>query len=106
MIDLKALTDQIWANKQAKGFNTTDIEKEFNYTYAELAEAYEAQRKDTGEVGEELADVIIFTLSLAKMLGVEDLEGEITRKMAMNESRSYKAVGGHHIQLTKGEDYE
>ena len=106
MVDLKQLQDEIWSNKTAKGFNTANIEKEFNYTYAELAEAYEAYRKNTGEAGEELADVIIFIMSLAKMLGVEDMEGEIARKMAKNEARTYKRVGGHHIKLTKGEDYE
>ena len=106
MIDLAELQKQIWANKVAKGFNTTDVEKEFNYTYAELAEAYDSQRKNKGDVGEELADVIIFTLSLAKMLGVTDLEGEITRKLAINETRIYKQAGSHNIRLTKGEDYE
>jgi NTP pyrophosphatase (non-canonical NTP hydrolase) len=86
-----------WANKVAKGFNTTNVEREFNYTYAELAEAYEAYRKDTGKVAEELADTMIFILSLAKMLHV-DLESAVNAKLATNEQRTYEKQNGHHIK--------
>jgi len=86
-----------WKNKLAKGFNTTDIEREFNYTYAELAEAYESLRKDKGDVGEELADVLLFVLSLAKMTG-SDLEREVEAKMLKNEKRQYIEQNGHHIK--------
>lgn len=98
MIDLKQLQERVWANKEAKGFNTTDINKEFVYTYAELAEAFESYRKDKGDVGEELADVIIYLLALAKMLGVEDLEAEIMSKLDTNEKRTYQKVGEHNIR--------
>jgi NTP pyrophosphatase (non-canonical NTP hydrolase) len=90
---------QAWANKLTKGFNTTNVEREFNYTYAELAEAYEAYRKDTGHIGEELADTLIFVLSLAEMLHI-DLETAVTSKMAINEQRTYKKQNGHHIQIS------
>jgi NTP pyrophosphatase (non-canonical NTP hydrolase) len=105
MVELKQLQDRIWANKVSKDFNTTNVEKEFNYTYAELAEAFEAYRKQTGTEGEELADVIIFTLSLAKMLGVDDLEGEIMRKLEKNEQRQYRKVGEHNLK-TEGDSNE
>lgn len=97
MIDLQQLQARIWANKEAQKFNLTNIEQEFNLTYGELAEAYESYRKDKGDVGEELADVFIFLVSLAKMLNV-DLEREIMAKLDKNESRQYVKVGSHRIK--------
>ncbi len=98
MVDLKQLQDQIWANKLAKGFSTTNIEVEFNLTYAELAEAYEAYRKQKSDVGEELADVMIYVLCLAKMLDV-DIETEVQAKIAKNAARTYsKLPNGYHVQ--------
>ncbi|HSX43080.1 MAG TPA: hypothetical protein VLF59_03255 [Candidatus Saccharimonadales bacterium] len=100
MGQISEIQKRIWQNKLAKGFNTTNVEREFNYTYAELAEAYDAYRKGTGTVGEELADTAIFILSLAEMQGI-DLEAEIAAKLAKNEQRIYVAHNGHHIQQDK-----
>lgn len=98
MVDLKQLQEQIWANKLAKGFSTTNVEIEFNLTYAELAEAYEAYRKQKPDVGEELADVMIYVLCLAKMLNV-DLETEVQAKIAKNAARTYdKLPNGYHVR--------
>ena len=36
---------EVWKNKLEKGFNTTNVEKEFCLLYGEVAEAYEAYRK-------------------------------------------------------------
>ena len=47
MIDLKQLQKDIYKNKLNKGFNVTDINKEFCLTYGEMAEAYEAWRKNS-----------------------------------------------------------
>jgi len=58
MIDLKQLQKDIYKNKLNKGFNVTDINKEFCLTYGEMAEAYEAWRKKQADVGEEIADVV------------------------------------------------
>lgn len=102
MIDLQDLQAKIWANKVAKGFNTTSVEKEFNYTYAELAEVYEAYRKQKPDIGEELADVMIFLLGLAKMLEV-DIEREILAKVDKNIARQYRAVNGHNIRVKESE---
>lgn len=99
MIDLKQLQDRVWANKEAKGFNTTDVNKEFAYTYAELAEAFESYRKNKGDVGEELADVMIYLLALAKMLGVKDFEADIMQKIETNEKRTYQKVGDHNVRI-------
>jgi NTP pyrophosphatase (non-canonical NTP hydrolase) len=97
MIDLKEIQAEIWQNKLNKGFDTTNVEKEFNLTYAELSEAYESYRKQRGDVGEELADVLIFLLSLSKMLDV-DLEQSLKAKIAKNKARIYKTVGGHKVK--------
>jgi NTP pyrophosphatase (non-canonical NTP hydrolase) len=94
---IQELQKRAWQNKIAKGFNTTNVDREFNYTYAELAEAYDAYRKQKRSVGEELADTAIFLLGLSEMLGV-DLEKEILAKMTTNEKRTYKKAHGHHIK--------
>ena len=45
MVDLSKLQKEIYQNKVNKGFNITDVNKEFCLTYGELSEAYEAWRK-------------------------------------------------------------
>lgn len=92
MIDLKGLQREIYDNQIAKGFNTTDVNLAFCHTYKELAEAFEAHRKKSSDVGEELADVTIFLLSLARMFGV-DLEDEVNKKVLKNRNRKYKKEG-------------
>lgn len=54
----------------------------------EVSEAVEALRKgaSTGEVGDELADIVIRTMDLAGFLGV-DLESAIEEKMERNRQR-------------------
>ena len=39
MVDLKKLQKEIYQNKVDKGFNITDVNKEFCLTYGEVAEA-------------------------------------------------------------------
>lgn len=57
---------------------------------SELGEAQEALRhNDTDNFKEELADVAIRLADLCGGLGI-DLEGEIIKKMAINEQRPYK----------------
>ena len=79
MVDLKKLQKEIYQNKVDKGFNVTDVNKEFCLTYGEVAEAYEAWRKKKDDLGEELADVAIYLLGLSEILGI-DLEDEIQKK--------------------------
>lgn len=97
MGQIRDLQEQAWANKIAKDFNTTNVEREFNYTYAELAEAYESYRKEKGDVGEEIADTMIFLFGLARMLDV-DIEQEVLAKMKINTQREYIEQNGHHIK--------
>jgi len=84
---------RVYQNKVNKGFNVTDVFKEFCLTYGELTEACEAYMKKQDDVGEELADVAIYLLGLAEILGV-DLEKEILSKMDKNEKRQYIQENG------------
>lgn len=58
-MDLNTIQKTVYQNKVNKGFNTTDVNKEFCLFYGEVAEAYDSWRKNKGDVGEELADVAI-----------------------------------------------
>ena len=92
-MNLREEQKAIYENKVKKGFNTTDINKEFCLLYGEVAEAYDAWRKKKGDVGEELADVAICLMGLSEMLGI-DLTTEIENKMKINQDREYKNVDG------------
>lgn len=100
MIDLAQVQKRVYQNKIEKGFNVTDIFKEFCYTYGELSEACEAYLKKKDDLGEELADVAIYLLGLSELLGI-DLEQEIVNKMEKNEKRQYVKIDG---VLTKVND--
>jgi len=93
MLDLKQIQQRVYANKVAKGFNVTDIHMEFCYTFGELSEACEAYMQKKPDLGEELADVAIYLLGLAEILGI-DLESEILNKMDKNEKRRYIQENG------------
>lgn len=98
MIDLKKIQKDIFQNKLNKGFNTTDINKEFCFTYGELSEAYDAYRKKKDDLGEELADVAIYLMGLSEMLGF-DLEEEIAKKVVKNEKRKYEDINGVNTRI-------
>lgn len=91
MFNLKKLQKDIYENKLAKGFNTTDVNFEFGLTYGELAEAFNAYRKKLPDLGEELADVAIYLLGLASILKI-DLEDEIVNKVEKNKKREYEKI--------------
>lgn len=92
-IDLKKIQKDIWQNKLKKGFNTTDVNKEFCLLYGEVAEAYDAWRKKKEDLNEELADIAIYLMGLSEMLGF-DLEDEIKKKHEKNVKRVYKTIDG------------
>lgn len=99
MIDLKKAQSDIYKNKVDKGFNVTDINKEFCLTYGELSEAYEAWRKKKDDLNEELADIAIYLMGLSEMLGF-DLEDEIEKKVSKNEKRVYKNIDGVNVRIS------
>lgn len=98
MIDLKKIQKEIYQNKVEKGFNVTDVNKEFCLTYDEISEAYEAWRKKKEDLGEELADVTIYLLGLSEILGI-DLETEILKKVHKNSKRKYKMIDGVNVKV-------
>ena len=93
MVDLKQLQKRVYQNKINKGFNVTDVYMELCYTYGELNEVFEAYRDKKDDLGEELADVAIYLLGIAEILGI-DLENEILRKIDINEKREFIRENG------------
>jgi hypothetical protein len=71
-ITLSELQAAAWANKLAKGFDTTNVNQEFNLLNAEIYEAYEAWTAgDQPHLAGELADVAIFLASVAQMTEID-----------------------------------
>ena len=56
-MDLQEMQKRVYQNKLDKGFNVTDVPKNFCYLYGEVAEAYDAYIKGKDDLGEELADL-------------------------------------------------
>ncbi len=101
MIDLKVLQKEVMRNKVEKGFNTTDVFREFCRAYEELSEAFSKYDKGQEKVAEELADVAIYLLGISEILGF-DLEKEILRKIEINKKRQYKkstTIDGKEVLL-------
>ena len=89
MSELREYQRLIFENKVNKGFNTTNVEKEFLLIYGEVAEAFEAyKKKDSDNLGEELADIAIYLLGLSEILNI-DLDKEIIKKININKNRTY-----------------
>lgn len=93
VMDMKQMQKDIYQNKINKGFNIKDVNVEFCLIYGEVSEAYEAWKKKTGTVGEELADVAIYLMGLSEILGI-DLQEEINKKVKTNSERTYGVVNG------------
>ena len=91
MIDLKELQKAVMQNKIDKGFNTTDVVREFCRAHEELSEAYSKYEKGQDGVAEEFADVAIFLLGMCEMLGF-NLEKELVTKIEKNKNRQYKKI--------------
>ena len=77
---LKKIQKDIWQNKLNKGFNTTDVNKEFCFLYGEVAEAYDAWKKKKDGLNEELADIAIYLMGLSEMLGFAGRNGPPGRR--------------------------
>ena len=99
-MDLRETQRAVYQNKLNKGFNVTDVNKEFCLLYGEVSEAYEAWRKKQADVGEELADVAIYLLGLSEILGI-DLATEIEKKVVKNIGREYKMVDGVLVRISE-----
>ena len=100
-MDLDQMQKRVYQNKLNKGFNVTDVPKEFCYLYGEVAEAYDAYLKNKEDLGEELADIAIYLLGLSEILGY-NLKEQIEYEMQKNEKRVYKKVGKSYIKVENG----
>jgi len=90
MMSLQAMQKAAFANKQAHGFNTTDVKFEMLLMYGEVNELFKGWLKDDDDnIGEELADIQIYLLGLAEILG-HDLAAETEKKLAINAQRVYR----------------
>lgn len=98
-MELKKIQKDVWQNKLNKGFNTTDVNKEFCLLYGEVSEAYDAWKKKKDDLNEELADVAIYLMGLSEMLGF-DLADEIEKKVSKNEKRVYKNINGVNVRIS------
>lgn len=93
-LTIRELQKRILDNKKKKGFNVTDISKEFLYLTEELGEAVRAYRKDNkDELAEEISDILIYSLGLFEMLDKDGYE-ELIKKMEKNEKREYTSAKG------------
>ena len=100
MVDLTKLQKKIYENKVARGFNVTDVNKEFCLIYGEVAEAW---RKKKNDLSEELADIAIYLLGLSEILGI-DLENEIQKKVYKKSKREYKVIDGVNTRVKEFDD--
>ncbi len=98
-MELKKIQKDVWQNKLNKGFNTTDVNKEFCLLYGEVSEAYYAWKKKKDDLNEELADIAIYLMGLSEMLGF-DLADEIEKKVSKNEKRVYKNIDGVNVRIS------
>ena len=97
-MDLDQMQKRVYQNKLNKGFNVTDVPKEFCYLYGEVAEAYDAYLKNKEDLGEELADIAIYLLGLSEILGY-NLKEQIENKM-QKMKRVYKTLeNGTHVKV-------
>ena len=97
-MDIHAAQRLAWANKKSKGFNTVDVPLEVCLLHGEIAEFVDAWRRGLPDIGEELADVAIYLLGLAEMVGV-DLNDQVRWKLAKNEQRRYHANNGVLVKV-------
>lgn len=97
-MDLRKAQKDVYQNKINKGFNITDVSKEFCYLYGEVGEAYEAYSKKKEDLNYELADIAIYLLGISEILGI-DLEKAIEEKILINKNRIYKQENGIKIKV-------
>lgn len=96
-LSFKDLQKRVVSNKESKGFNTKDIRLEFCLLYGEVAEAFEAWWKNKADLDMELADIAIYLMGIAELMGI-DLELAIRTKMVTNEKRTYKIIPGGGVE--------
>ena len=97
-MDLTEMQKRVYQNKVNKGFNITDVPKEFCYLYGEVAEAYDAYLKEKDDLGEELADIAIYLLGLSEILGldisktIDNLQPHSTARLGLTPTNTKDAM--------------
>lgn len=99
MIDLNSIQSRIYQNKLRNKFNVTDANLEFTNVLREVVEAIDAYNSNSPELGEELADIILFVIGIAAILNI-NIEHELISKLEINEHRQYKIEHGKFIKIT------
>ena len=89
MVNIKELSLEILENKINNKFPINDLLHEFSLLKKEVIEAEEVLN-DKEKLPAELADIVIFVISIARIQGI-DLEKAIINKVEYNKNRSYKA---------------
>ena len=102
-MDLDEMQKEVWQNKINKGFNLTNVEKEFCYLYGEMGEAYEAYLKKKDDLGEELADIGLYLLGLSNMLGFS-LQEQMEKKLEKIKKRVYTRDENGVLHKKEGDD--
>ena len=102
-MDLNEMQKAVWENKVNKGFNLTNVEKEFCYLYGEMGEAFEAYLKKKDDLGEELADIGLYLLGLSNMLGFS-LKEQMEKKLEKNIKRIYTRDENGVLHKKEGDD--
>lgn len=97
-MDISTAQEQVWKNKQHQGFNTSDVTLELCFLQGEVTEFFEAWRRQQTDMGEELADVAIYLLGIAEMVGV-DLATEVRNKISKNAQRRYERRDGVLVKV-------
>lgn len=85
-MDIRSGQKLVWNNKVAKGYNTSDVPLEFCMLQEKASAAFEAWRKGRDRFGDEMADAVLYLMSLAELTGL-DLEHEVETKIAKNSAR-------------------
>ncbi len=102
-MELEEIQKRAYDNKLKHNFNVTDLNLEFCLMYGEVAEAYEAWLKKHDNVGEELADIALYLVGIAEILGIS-LHDEIVKKLEINEKREYVIVNGIPVKKGSADD--
>lgn len=95
-----------YMNKIKHGFNVTDFHKEARFILKELSELMDAiEHNDVENMIEEIGDIVIFCYGLAEMAH-RDLDTQVFKKMAINESRKYERnYMGDFVKTGELEEY-
>jgi len=94
-MDFKTMAQEIHENAVAHGWWETPrpIPELLCLIHSEVSEALEAFRNhDSENFAEELADIVIRVLDMARGLGI-DLEAEVLKKHEKNRARPYRHGG-------------